>query len=85
MSNLVRDCEALIAAYGEIDRLRAGVVGLKAQIRSLEAKEIMALGYGTVPQNSTQVIDSIRSVHDGDVSHCHYDIGTAPKSRQTND
>lgn len=73
MQALNKDCEALTAAYREIDRLRAGVVDLKAVIRTLEAQKSMALDHGTVPQNSTQVLDFIGDTHLRHQHFCHSD------------
>jgi hypothetical protein len=71
MVELEKECDALASAYREIDRLRAGVVDLKAIIRSLEAQKTMALTHGTVPQNSTQVLDFIGVRHEDHVCSCH--------------
>lgn len=76
MQTIAKECDALIAAYREIDRLRAGVVELKAYIRRMEAEKTMALDYGTVPQNGVQVIDFIGAVHVHHVPSCHSDTVT---------
>jgi hypothetical protein len=82
MQALAKDCEALAAAHREIDRLRAGVVDLKAHIRSMEAQ---ALNHGTVPQNNTQVVDFIGLAHIRHVHSCHSCIGASPQPLPTKD
>lgn len=78
MSDLARDCDVLIATQRELDRLRMGVVDLRAQIRTLESRLAMALNHGTVPQNGVQVIDSIGGADEHHAPYCHSDTVASP-------